>query len=50
MAYLATFDGVFLWVNLRDPYHPKIETVMEIWTYTFRILEDYKLAIMQKYS
>jgi len=38
MAYLSTFEGVYLWVNLKDLTNPRIETVMEIWTYTFRIL------------
>ena len=49
-AYIHTYEGVFLWVNMRDPSNLIIETTLEISTSSFSIYQDMKYALKLKNS
>mmetsp|Transcript_26950 Transcript_26950/g.41072 ORF Transcript_26950/g.41072 Transcript_26950/m.41072 type:complete len:316 (-) Transcript_26950:3133-4080(-) len=50
LAYLNTYEGVTLVVNLNNLYQTEIETTLTIWTSAFKVVEDYKYAIIFRYS
>ena len=49
-AYLSTFSGIYFVVDILDKTKPKILTILEVWTYTFQFLVDWKLAVIIRSS